>query len=389
MTQRSTAPDARTRSGGLQAVFSLSAASAIAAGVAFIANVLAARQLGPELRGHVAFALQLAYFVAPVLILAGDRATLRGDRTYFRPSLRFLVVASVAAAAVMLLVFRDSRAIAAAIAFVTAWFLLRRSDAVLNRSFKPYVLPFLGYQATILLVSLALFLLEVSEWTWWAAAYAAPAVALAFFKPTVTEDPTDLKRASKNLPLVGASLSQMFSTRGQRLLLPGLANPAELGLFTVVATATEPLYWMAQALADHRSDAARKQPASTRARLVILARDAALFVPIAAIAAIALWFLLVPVFGESFEPARSFIVPLAVASVLLAAYRQTSAWLLAGASPGLVGKLELSTALVGLVVYVPSILLWQGVGAAWGSGAVYTVGTSLGLWLCARAGRSR
>lgn len=361
-------------------VGSLSAASLLAAAVAFVSNILAARTLGPELRGEVAFALQVAYFLGPLLIFGSDRAVLRGDHlqktaSYHVAGRRLILGTSLIALVVALTVAQGWHALLAPMSVTVGWFLLRRAYAIHSQRPAEYIRPFVAYQALILASHLLLAALQVTAWPAWAAAYAAPALVLLMRSPT----PPSLSTASpiRNTPFMVAALTQMWSMRGERLLLPLLANPAQLGLYVVVATATEPFYWVAQAAADQSVGTA--PPRTNRARLLRLGKLLVIFTPMAVAMGLGLTWVIEPIFGESFSPATVLVLPLAIAAVVLALYRQVSAWVLAGAQPGAQGRVEALTAITATFAYPTGIVIGQAEGAAWATVAVYTLGTIIGL----------
>lgn len=374
----STSP-VRGHSSLMGVVTSLSGAALVAAAVAFLSNILAARTLGPELRGHVAFVLQLSYFIAPVLVLASDRALLRasheeGNDRFFHAGRGTLLIMTVLATAVAVLLFQDWRWLCGPVAATTGWFLLRRAHVVGVGRYHRYLVPFLAYQALILVSHVVLAALEVTSWPAWAAAYAIPAVVLLLIRATPSS--SSAAGPTRNVPLVVAALTQMWSLRGERILLPLLAGPSQLGLYVVIATATEPLYWVAQAGADH--SVTRGGTTSVRSRLRALLRLLAIFAIAATALGVALWLLVMPVFGGDFEPARQFVLPLVIAAVLLAGYRQTSAWVLAGDRPERLGRLEAIVAGFAVVAYPVGIVMGAGLGAAWASAAVYLVAVVIG-----------
>jgi hypothetical protein len=365
-------------------VLTLTAASAVAAAVAFAVNVLSARALGPSARGEVAFCLQLAYFLAPILCAAGDKVALRGARTgtgtLFRPSVAFLLTTGSVLAVVLSVVLRDARALSAPIAFVTAWFLMRRADTLAGSSMRKYLRPFIGYQVSIVVLSALLYFQEIESWWWWAAVYALPVVWLPFLPRVVPSSTLPWRMALKNARLVAASVAQMFTTRGQRLLLPIFSSSAELGMFAVVATATEPLFWAAQALADKRVGH-QQQPRSFAECRAVVARDLMIWLPLSAALGLGLWVLIVPVFGPEYEPAKQLILPLTIASVTLALYRQAASWVLGGTKPANIGQLEMAAAGLSAVVYPAAIYVGAGLGAAWASVLVYALAGIYGTHL--------
>lgn len=368
----------QTRRSATKALSTLAGGSLIAAAVAFLSNILTARTLGPELRGHIAFVLQASYFLAPLLIVASDRALLRSEREgspFFIIGRRGLTVAGILALALLIIVFRDWRALAAPAGVVAGWFLLRRSEVAARGAYRRYLRPFLAFQALILVWHIALFVLGVTDWQWWVIPYAAPALLLL---PIAASTSSALvRRPRANVPLLTGSLAQLWSLRGERLIMPALADPTALGLYVVVATATEPLYWVAQSLADHRVGSV--PPSTTGARLRALAAVGIPFAACAALVAACLWFLLIPVFGQSFAPARALIAPLSTASLALAAYRIVNGWVLAGPRPTAVATLELSVAAVAVVAYPTGILMGGASGAAWATLVVYSTAVIIGL----------
>ena len=78
-------------------------ASLLAAITAFFANILIARALGPEARGHVALALQISYFVAPILTLGADKTLLRSQGRDRPPALPWILFITLAAGALLAL----------------------------------------------------------------------------------------------------------------------------------------------------------------------------------------------------------------------------------------------------------------------------------------------
>lgn len=370
---------AQTRRSASKALTTLAGGSLVAAGVAFLSNILTARTLGPELRGNIAFVLQASYFLAPLLIVASDKALLRSERdhtSFFIVGRRGLAAAGLLALIALAVAFRDWRALAAPAGIVAGWFLLRRSEVAARGGYQRYLRPFLAFQAFILTWHLILFGMGVTDWQWWALPYAAPALMLLPIAASATSG--DMRRTPKaNLALLTGSLAQLWSLRGERLIMPMLAGPTALGLYVVVATATEPLYWMAQSLADHAVGS--EPPPTPVARLRALAKVALPFSACAATVAAALWFLLVPVFGQDFTPARALILPLSTASIALGAYRIVNGWVLAGPRPTAVAPLEISVAFIAAVVYPTGIIFGGVEGAAWATLFVYSAAVLVGL----------
>lgn len=361
--------------------------SSTAALVAFGANILMTRELAPDARGQVAFVLQLAYFTGPFIMLGVDRLVLRGETASLSGRLtRHLVPLSALATLLLLVIFRDVRAVAGIVALVTGWLTIQRSKALRDHSFATYVRRFLLYQTAIAAGILIVYIIDPDQWFWWLTPYAAPAIAVLVFEiRRAIEHPSKLfgHVGRQSLQLLPATLSTIVTLRAERLLLPLLASNSELGLYIAVATATEPVYWVAQALADHRSGQILRTAQPARL-LRGLAKDFAVFAPTAAVVGVVVSQFLVPVFGDAYASSTRLVVPLASASVALALYRQTLAWHLSGPTPGDVSRVETVTALSAVLGYVIGISAAGAIGAAWATLAVYTCGltasVAFALW---------
>ena len=376
--------------GGL-VISSLSAAAA-----AFFVNVLSARALGPELRGTVAFVLQLSYFVAPILLLGVERRILRAGRAASREdTVPANSVALLAGFAILICgsLAGVSGAIAVLVAIVSVLFGYARAWNVAKGQTVRYVYPFVAYQFTMVAGSLGLFLADVTFWPAWAIVYVFPGLAIAAWQVRrliwVASNP--LLGVFRALRLNGnymvASLSVIATTRFERLILPLATSPRELGIYIVVATASEPVFWFAQALSDVRVGAGKRSAFSRRAILF----DLLIFSIAGALGGTAINYLLVPIFGEQYEAARELICPLIISSVVLALYRQLSGKLLLSESSRVVASSEVVTAIVAVVLYTTFVLVFKSaLGAAWGSVAVYFAAiVVLGLFAARRNRGSR
>lgn len=351
------------------------------------------RALGPDARGELAWVLQAAYVVAPVMMLGVDRAALRADSARERrdgPATRHLALTALVAGAVLLAMYRDWRALAAVVALATCWLAIERAEALRDHRFAEWSRWFLAYQGVIAVGTITLYLAEETRWFVWLVPYVAPACVVLGYEAwrAVARPRAPFGAVTRtSLSLLPASLAGVVVMRAERVLMPVLASNAQLGLYVAVATATEPAYWLAQGLADHRSgrDSGNR---SRGALLRRLRRDVALFAVVASALGVGVWLLVVPVFGPEYAPSREFVLPLTVATVALAAYRQVVAWHLAGPSPDDVSRIEIATAVIAVPCYSVGIHLWGALGAAWASMVVYTAGLAVALAVASRRTRS-
>jgi O-antigen/teichoic acid export membrane protein len=371
-------------------ILTIAGTSIVAAGVAFVVNIISARVLGPEYRGHVATVLQLAYLVAPLVGFGADRALLRknderSSDVYALPSALAVTAMGAITGIAIGLIYGPWAMLAVPTALVTVAFSFYRSVAIESGLVRSYIAAFLLYQVSILLGSILLLFLQIDSWQWWAIVYIVPGFIPAAYSLRRVLRESALRRAGlvgslrSNLQLLLASFSRLITTRLNRVVLPVIAGPHSLGLFIVVATATEPLYWLAQSLADHQTSASSGQNYSRSLLSKTLGKSLLLFISLAAVGGVILYLLLVPMFGTEYSEALELVLPLTAASVVLATYRQISGLLLATATPDIVGRVEGIAALVAVFVYPVSIYLWGAQGAAWGSIVVYLVGVIVGI----------
>ena len=90
-----------------------------------------------------------------------------------------------------------------------------------------------------------------------------------------------------------------------------------------------------------------------------------------ALGGVALYFLIVPVFGHEFEPARELVLPLTIAAVVLGCYRHLCGEILGSDNPRRIGRVELISAVIAVICYPIGILLGDALGLAWTSAIVY------------------
>lgn len=371
-------------------ILTIAGTSIVAAGVAFLVNIISARALGPEYRGHVATVLQLSYLIAPLIGFGADRALLRANDTdkpekYVLPNLLAVLLMGAVSALLIFPIYGPWALLAIPTALVTVAFSFYRSVAIQSGSIRRYIAAFMLYQVSIMLGTVLLLLLEAEPWQWWAGVYIFPGILFAYFSQYQVLRSTHLRRAGvrtalrRNAALLWASLSRLIATRLNRVILPVIAGANSLGLFIVVATATEPLYWLAQSLADHQTSSSSGRRHSRASLLISLAKGASIFVPVAIFSGIVLYLLLVPLFGAEYRSALPLVLPLTLASIALASFRQISGLLLASSDPDSVGKAEGFAALSAVIIYPMAIYLWGAEGAAWGSIVVYAVGLIVGI----------
>lgn len=372
-----------------KAAASTAVTSAIAAGVAFIVNVLMARLLGPGARGSVAWVLQGAYFIAPLLALGVDRSTLKSSLLRGRAP-RWHVWSLGFAGFVTAMVF-DNLLVAAAflIASGGAFLSIERAHGILKNRLGRYVAIQAASQAWILAASAALFINHVEIVKYWVLVYTIPAVAMlavpiaaslryGFRLPQAPTRRTGsgtvtsqyYLAASKFMPGAFFAIS---TARVERLLLPVLASSAELGLYISVATASEILLWVSQGFSESKVGDHSRAQASRRDVAQIALKSISWYAMVGSVLSVLIWFLLIPALGPGFEGTRILVIPLCASSAVWAAYRHVLAAWIGGVGASRSSGLEAGGAVLTTVLAVIGIMLAGALGAALACVVSYSV----------------
>lgn len=377
--------------GRLAALVTLAAAG-LSAAVAMVVNVVMARSLGPEVRGEVAWVLQVAYAVTPLLTCGVDRFLLRGSSV--RSTAVWLVpagVLTVIGLSVSALAQSGLLLLCIAIASVGAVTAVERSQGIVSRALWRYVLIHVAYQIWILVGSVTLAVTGARSPLAWLAVYAAPLLVLILLegysfvlgrrvkRGSVTGLRRDLKAS---LPLMIGGISTLIAARVERLILPFLASSTQLGLYVSIATASEMLSWAAKGLGDSRIRDMIDARTLSRGQMVrMLVSDSLRLLICAVPLVVAIKFALIPVLGAEFASANILVVPLCVTSLAWALYLQVSSIWLARAGSVRSMTLDATTAVVAAVCAAMLIPNYGALGAALGCAVAYALMVVVGVAL--------
>ena len=240
------------------------------------------RQLGPTARGEVGFVLQLAYLIVPLIVLGVDRQLLRSEgELHGQVARRHLLPCAVFLSLVLLLVFRDWRALAGVVAYGVAWLVVVRSTSIRENTFKSYLWIIIAYSSSIIWTVMLLYLINPENWALWLTPYLLPGLAFVVID-LVRHGVRGYSRpfagvTRLSLRLLPAGIALMVVTRADRGFMPGFSTSAQLGIYIAVATGTETIVWISTSLADHRVAHLRPIDGSINTLLRLLGRDCGLF----------------------------------------------------------------------------------------------------------------
>jgi O-antigen/teichoic acid export membrane protein len=391
----------------------LLAAQLVVAGVAFLANVLAARALAPSGRGELALLLQIGYLASLGLLLGTDRsvvAVFTGSSAGVtaRAFARLLAWPTVAALAGLLVAAAITGTAASgvlgdwwvvgglctAFAVTNAFVRATRSIAISAHRHRDYVVCTVVSQGLLLAAQVVLLAAGVRTVAVWLSVYllcgaiptAAVLVAWSRREPAQTRtsdgdrhgdgDDAPLRAARREgLALFPAAVANSGMLRLDRLLLAGLVSTASLGVYASVATITEALAWPLLSFADARLGrwrAAHDDDAFAVRRLVRgLVVYAVVVVPVVAVP---LYLLVVPLLGEAYRSAQHLVVPLVVAAIVFAAEQILASVLIAKRRNASASVAEVTGFAVSVLAYLWLIPGHGALGAAYGSLIGYSAG---------------
>lgn len=353
----------------------------LAAAVAFVANILMARELGPSARGEVAWVLQSAYVLAPLMALGVDRESLRGVGRHLQSAHSHVWLIAIASVTITVGLGYYVAAICFATAAIGASLSIERGVGMAKGSLGTFLWLQVGVQLWVLSSTVGLFVLGVDDPELWVGVYAAPlpiVLALTLSLRGWSFNPRNWRQnfgpvSSTSIRYMFGGFGSLMASRVERLILPVLASTEALGLYVAVATASEMLVWAGRGLGESRV-VGFMGGSLTRVDLAKRAvRDFIFFALLAVPLAAGIRFLLLPLLGPSFEPASVLIVPLCLASAAWACYLQiSSAWLARG-SVGQSMKLDIGAAALTTVCVAALIPSLGALGAALGCLLAYSI----------------
>ena len=251
----------------------LLAGQVVAAGVAFVINIMAAAVLDPSARGELALFLQITYLLSVVSLLGIERPYIANRQTrfstavteltlLFRPGLWTLILPIGAGIGFWAV---GNFPLAFAMALVGVFLLGNvhvkaiRVAYLASGEVKNFLITALASQLVLLLIGAMLLWLRIDDPNIWFMAYGATSL-IAYIIVRARVERTRVGSVDRDLNLRGirsqglrmlpASFGNTAMLRSDRLLLPLLASSAQLGFYVVVATVMEMATWPIQQLAE-------------------------------------------------------------------------------------------------------------------------------------------
>ncbi|HEU4423557.1 MAG TPA: polysaccharide biosynthesis C-terminal domain-containing protein [Pilimelia sp.] len=365
-----------------------------AAAGALVANLLIARALAPAGRGWIALLLQVSYLASQLLLLGTERsfvAVYSGSpaavaaRAYFRLAAGPCAAGLAAVAAIAWIAPASVRppwtifALVASFTIVNVFVLAIRAIAIATGQTAAYVRYTAVGQVILLTTMGALHLGGVTSPSVWFLAYVLAGVLPTFVcwmrwwrmagAMDAAADPERIRAVRREgLALVPASIANMGMLRFDRLMLPALASTTALGLYATVATMTQLVSWPLQAFADSRLGTWRAAHGRGWLRPSPLVVSAAVYgLIVAPTVGIAIYLLVVPLFGQPYAAGKALVPPLIAAATLYGVSRMTLGLLIAQGRNLMASAAEVCGFAVSIAAYILLIPSYGASGAAYGS----------------------
>lgn len=390
----------------------LLASQVLTAGAAFLLNLLSSYSLVPEARGFLALFLQLGYLGTTLALLGVERPFVAAADGQFsemsariarlvRPGL--LLAAGVCLVFGLTLMFFDPNLgvyflLGGLFLLGNAHLRVLRSGYIASKDWKPFVLTVILSQLGLLATGTIMAFAGVSELHWWVAAYVGsgliPTCVLAWttrsgLAGNYSQSEEFRTVRSRGLRLVPASLGNTAMLRSDRLLLPVLASPAALGIYTMAATAIELAAWPVQQWCDSKLKVwADRENRSRRAMIKPMMAAMVVTGVIGVIMAGVVWMAVEALLSDAYQAAKFLLLPLVLAAIVYAATRVQQAMMIAAGWAGQVSIAETVGMVASVLLYILLIPPMGATGAAWSSLAGYVICFIAGMIVWKSEGRS-
>lgn len=358
---------------------------------AFGVNLFAAQSLTTAGRGELALALQLSYLFTVAAVMGLERpfiASMHGRfTTQYRRFISLVAPGAMVLAALVFLGVSNFPVVAswslmgaAALAgYLLANVLIRgvRVAYISSGDWRPFVVCTTVSQLMLVGGALLLTAVHVSDAVMWMMVYLASGIVpLGIWLSTLRAPRSPIRLPQSEVRrlrrrgwrLLPSDFGNTAMLRSDRLLLPFLGSPSELGMYVTVATVMEMAAWPIQHWADASLHRWSQTPTSTSALYRRIVPPALIVMTLTALALSGVAYLMVTrLLPPSYGPSVTVILPLAVASVVYGYSRIQQSLLIARGASSSVSVVELTGMGVAVVGYVALIPAFGMLGAAYGS----------------------
>lgn len=381
------------------------------AGVSFLVNILAANAMPPEDRGALAFAIQLCYTLTILSMMGLERPFIAASKGEFAELLiRFVGISRIGWLAGLLPLgmgvafwLMGNHVLGLAGALIALYLVGNSIARAVRVAYigsgdpRAFVVNTMASQAVLLAGAGTLSLAGVDWPLAWLALYVLMGLvsfATLWRSSSRTQSYSPLRKIEvrelrkQGLWLLPASFGNTAMLRSDRLLLPVLAGPAELGVYIAVAAVMEMASWPIQQWVDSSLRRWRSEALSPHDRRTVVVRAIVSVMATSVILSGAAFFVVQFALPESYRAAVGLIPILGVATVIYGWTRVQQGLLVARGQSGGVSLVE-TIGLVGSVAaYVLMIPAYGAYGAAWGSAIGYLLCGIAGLAVSARLRRT-
>ena len=358
----------------------------LAAGTAFVVNILSASVMEPDGRGYLALLVQITYVLSVLALLGVERPYVASRQTSFGQAVYELirlvapgnVILAVMAVIAIVLVMREQYAAALSLSLVALYLVgnvgtrLIRTGYIASSRMPPFLIVSVGTQLILLALALALFLSKNANPDSWFIAYGCSGlvaiIAIGYAvsrqgRPTIRRSEERIIRRD-GIKLLPASFGNTAMLRSDRLLLPLLASNAQLGIYIVVATTMELASWPVQNWVDAslKRWRGRDHTWASKARIILGVTAVTLIFAIGmgVVSLLVIRFTL----DDSYAASEMLIAPLAFATIVYAATRVQQGLLIASGRHKSVSASEVVGMAASVLLYLILIPPLGALGAA-------------------------
>lgn len=362
----------------------------LAAGAAFIVNLLAASAMTPDGRGYLALFLQFGYLLSVVMLLGIERPFVSKFKTDFstsvsglvrmlRPGNWMLLICLIAAAWLTMKNYYELAVCCLLLAVFTlsnVHVRIIRSAYISSSAWKPFVRNSISMHVVILLSSVALVYADVDEIYFWLGAYVLSSAFATFLvmrsyssdkAKKLMEFPVYDVVRKQGIKLLPASLGNSAMLKSDRLLIPFFSAPAELGLYVVVATSMDMASWPIQQWVDSKLNewnSNLRHSVRRSMKLILGAGMIAIF--LSGALALIVSYIITAWLPGSYLPSLQLIIPLGIAAVIYSMTRVQHGLMIALGWPGRVSIIEGVGMAISLLLYIILIPVFGAFGASLG-----------------------